>query len=160
MSGLTVTMERKQGLSNAAPQRHTGLRAVAESISLANVDTACCELFNEALARLVQLCYEQDAGGFCNIDGATGRLLIPLPWGRNGQGKWGLRPQEANILRQVLFDWEQDSQTLLRYDRTRKSWFVNLFDFGNYHLAKRWLAVHQITIAVYRDARTKRLALA
>jgi hypothetical protein len=124
------------------------------------VDTACCELFNEALARLVQLCYEQDAGGFCNIDGATGRILIPLPWGRNGQGKWGLRPQEANILRQVLFDWEQDSQTLLRYDRTRKSWFVNLPEYSNYHLAKRWLAVHQITIAVYRDARTKRLALA
>jgi hypothetical protein len=121
------------------------------------VDGACCELFNEALARLVQLCYEQDAGGFCNIDGATGRILIPLPWGRNGQGKWRLRPQEANILRQVLFDWEQDGSSLLRYDRTRKSWFINLFDFGNYHLAKRWLAVHQITIAVYRDARAKRL---
>ncbi len=160
MSGLTVTMERKAGLSIAQPERYRGLRAVAESISLANVDTACCELFNEALARLVQLCYEQDAGGFCNIDGATGRILIPLPWGRNGQGKWGLRPQEANILRQVLFDWEQDSQTLLRYDRTRKSWFVNLPEYSNYHLAKRWLAVHQITIAVYRDARTKRLALA
>ncbi len=121
------------------------------------MDGACCELFNEALARLVQLCYEQDAGGFCNIDGATGRILIPLPWGRNGQGKWRLRPQEANILRQVLFDWEQDGSSLLRYDRTRKSWFINLFDFGNYHLAKRWLAVHQITIAVYRDARAKRL---
>jgi hypothetical protein len=163
-------MNRKAELSNATPERHTGLRAVAESISLANVDGACCELFNEALARLVQLCYEQDAGGFCNIDGATGRILIPLPWGRNGQGKWGLRPQEANILRQVLFDWEHltgggypppacvDSPpSLLRYDRTRKSWFINLFDFGNYHLAKRWLAVHQITIAVYRDARAKRL---
>jgi hypothetical protein len=160
MNGLSVTMERKAGLSNAAPQRHTGLRAVAESISLANVDTACCELFNEALARLVQLCYEQDAGGFCNIDGATGRILIPLPWGRNGQGKWGLRPQEAKILRQVLFDWEQCPPSLLRYDRTRKSWFVALDSFPNYHLAKRWLTQHQITIASYRAARTKRLSLA
>jgi hypothetical protein len=112
---------------------------------------------NEALARLVALAYERDSGGFCNIDGATGKLLIPLPWGSNGASRWGLRPQEANILRQVLFDWQHDAPSLLNYDRTRKSWFINLFDFGNYHLAKRWLAVHQITIAVYRDARAKRL---
>jgi hypothetical protein len=150
-------MERKAGLSVAQPQRYTGLRKAAEHISLANVDAATCELMNEALARLVQLCYEEDAGGFCNIDGATGRILIPLPNGRNGRTRWGLRPQEANILRQVLFDWDHDGSSLLRYDRTRKSWFINLFDFGNYHLAKRWVALHQITIAVYRDARAKRL---
>jgi hypothetical protein len=154
---LSTAMERKAGLSVAHPQRYRGLRAAAEHLSLANVDGACCELFNEALARLIQLCYEQDAGGFCNIDGATGRILIPLPWGRNGQAKWGLRPQEANILRQVLFDWEQCPPTLLRYDRTRKSWFINLFDFGNYHLAKRWLTQRQISITTYRDARAKRL---
>ncbi len=160
MNGLTVTMERKAGLSIAQPERYRGLRAAADNLSLRNVDQATCELMNESLARLVQLCYEQDAGGYCNLDSATGRILIPLPWGRNGQAKWGLRPQEANILRQILFDWEQCPPTLLRYDRTRKSWFVNLPEYSNYHLAKRWLAVHQITIAVYRDARTKRLALA
>ncbi len=157
MSGLTSTMERKQALSVAQPERYRGLRAAADNLSLRNVDQATCELMNEALARLVQLCYEQDAGGYCNIDGATGRILIPLPNGRNGRAKWGLRPQEANILRQVLFDWEQCAPSLLRYDRTRKSWFVNLHDFANYHLAKRWLAVHQITIGVYRDAREKLL---
>jgi hypothetical protein len=157
MSVLTVTMERKQALSVAAPQRHTGLRRAAEHLSLANVDQATCELLNEALARLVALAYETDSGGYCNTDGATGRLLIPLPWGRNGQVKWGLRPQEANVLRQVLFDWEHDAPSLLNYDRTRKSWFVNLRDFGNVHLAKRWLSMHQITIATYRSARIKLL---
>ncbi len=157
MNGLSVTMERKQALSVAAPERYRGLRAAADNLSLRNVDQAICELLNESLARLVQLAYETDSGGHCNIDGATGRILIPLPWGRNGQAKWGLRPQEANILRQVLFDWEQCSSTLLRYDRTRKSWFVNQFDFGNYHLAKRWLTQHQITVGVYRDARAKLL---
>jgi hypothetical protein len=158
MNGLTETMERKQGLSCVAPERYRGLRKAADNLSLRNVDQAVCELMSESLARLVQLAYETDAGGFCNIDGATGRILIPLPWGRNGQGKWGLRPQEANILRQVLFDWEQDGSSLLRYDRTRKSWFVNLPEYSNYHLAKRWLAVHQITIGVYRLARAKLLA--
>jgi hypothetical protein len=157
MSGLTVTMERKTQLSVAQPERYRGLRAAAEHISLANVDGATCELLNESLARLVLLAYEQDAGGYCNIDGATGRILIPLPNGRNGRAKWGLRPQEANILRQVLFDWEQCAPSLLRYDRTRKSWFINLPEYSNYHLAKRWLTQHQITIGVYRDAREKLL---
>ncbi len=157
MNGLTVTMNRKAELSNATPERYRGLRAVAESISLANVDQATCELMNEALARLVALAYETDNGGLANIDNVTGKILIPLPWGSNGASRWGLRPSEANILRQVLFDWQHDAPSLLNYDRTRKSWFINLFDFGNYHLAKRWLAVHQVTIAVYRDARAKRL---
>jgi len=115
---------------------------------------------NEALSRLVALAYETDNGGLCNIDGATGKILIPLPWGRNGQGRWGVRPQEANILREILFTWQADAPSLLNYDRTRKSWFVNLADYPNYHLAKRWLTLHQITIAVYRVARAKRLAVA
>ncbi len=157
MSGLTSTMERKAQLSVAQPERYRGLRGAADNLSLRNVDQATCELMNEALARLVALCYEQDAGGYCNIDEATGRILIPLPNGRNGRMRWGLKPQEANILRQVLFDWEHDAPSLLRYDRTRKSWFINLFDFGNYHLAKRWLTQRQITIGVYRNARAKLL---
>jgi hypothetical protein len=154
---LSVMGQRKAELSNTSPQRYTGLRAVADSISLANVDQATCELMNEAVCRVVALAYEQDAGGFCNIDGATGKILIPLPWGRNGQGKWLLRPQEANILRQVLFDWEHDAPSLLRYDRMRKAWFINLRDHANIHLAKRWLTQHQISIGVYRAARAKRL---
>ena len=155
---MIATMERKVSISNATPQRFTGLRAAAQSLSLKNVDQATCELMNEALARLVLLAYEQDAGGFCNVDEATGKLLIVAPWGRNGYARWGLRPQEANILRQVLFDWVQPSPCLLQYDRTRRAWFVNLQAFPNYHLAKRWLTQHQISVGVYRAARAKRIA--
>ena len=151
-------MERKAQLSTATPPRHTRLRAAAESLSLRNVDAATCELMNEALARLVLLAYEVDAGGLCNMDGATGKLLIPLPWGRNGYARWGLRPQEANILRQVLFDWQSGAPMLLLYDRARRAWYVNLADFANVHLAKKWLKQHQVTIEVYRAARAKRIA--
>lgn len=157
MNSLTTTMERKTELSVAAPARYTGLRSVAEKMSLANVDAAICELFNEALARLMQLAYERDAGGYCNMDSTTGKLLIPLPWGRNGAGKWGLKPTEANILRQVLFDWQEQGEALFLYDRTRKSWFVNLRDHANIHLAKGWLTRNQVTVGLYRAARSKRL---
>jgi hypothetical protein len=155
---IEATLERKAQLSTAEPQRHTTLRAAAESLSLRNVDGAVCELMNEALARLVVLVYEQDAGGLCNVDGDTGRVLIPLPFGRNGYAKWGLRPQEANILREVLFVWEHDVPALLHYDRMRRSWFVNLRDYANIHLAKKWLTKHQIGINDYRIARAKRVA--
>jgi hypothetical protein len=38
MSGLTVTMERKVGLSVAAPELYRGLGAAADNLSLRNVD--------------------------------------------------------------------------------------------------------------------------
>jgi hypothetical protein len=156
-SELHLTVARKEGISNTQPQRHTALRTAAETLSRRNADQAVCELMNESLARLVQLAYEQDAGGFCNIDRVTGKLLIPLPWGRNGHAKWGVRPMEAVILRQILFDWHYPGPTLLRYDRSRRAWFVNLYEFANHHLAKGWLREYPITVTVYREAHTKRL---
>jgi hypothetical protein len=155
---MDTTLARKTALSQAAPPRHTTLRAAAQKLSRLNADGAVCELMNEALARLVVLAYEQDAGGFCNMDGVTGRLLIPLPWGRNGHAAWGLRPQEGNILREILFAWQHDAPALFTYDAMRRSWYVGLHDYGSVHLAKRWLAKHQIGIADYRAARAKRVA--
>jgi hypothetical protein len=156
-NGILGELGRKIAISNADPKRSTSLRAVADQLSKRNVDQATCELLNEALARLVQLAYETDAGGLCNIDGATGRFLIPLPFGRNGHAKWGLRPQEANILRQILFDWQLEPPTLLFYDRSRRAWFVDVAQFGSVGIAKAWLRSHQITVAVYRAARAKRV---
>jgi len=154
-TSLVATLERKADLSQAAPQRTISLRTAAEAISLHSVDLATCELLNEALARLVELCYQQDAGGFCNIDSATGRILIPVPFGRNGHARYLLRPQEGNILREILFAWEKDAPALLIYDRMRRSWFVNLEAYANMHLAKRWLTHHQISIGDYRMARSR-----
>lgn len=156
-NGVTESLERKAEISRTDPQRHISLRSAAESISRHNVDAATCELMNEALSRLVLLAYEQDAGGLCNIDGATGRFLIPLPFGRNGHAKWGLRPQEANVLRQILFDWQQEDPCMLFYDRSRRAWFVDLRHFGAIGIAKAWLRAHQVTVGLYRSARAKRV---
>jgi hypothetical protein len=158
--GIVSTVSRKEDLAQATPQRHTRLRKAAEALSRRNVDAAVCELLNEALARLVQLVYERDAAGLCNVDEATGKLLVPLPWGRLGHAKWGLRPIEGIILRQVLFDWQQVSQTgqvLFHYDRSRRAWFVDLYNYANHHLAHQWLTRHQVDVAMYRAAREKRM---
>jgi hypothetical protein len=155
---IIKTVERKYTVAQSAPQRHTGLRKAAEALSRRNVDQAVCELLNEALARLVQLVYERDAAGLCNVDEATGKLLIPAPWGRLGHAKWGLRSIEAVILREIMFAFSDvGKSSLFHYDRSRRAWFVDLYNYANHHLAHQWLGRHQIDVAMYRAAHEKRM---
>lgn len=156
MNRLIETLERKTEISVAQPERHTALRKAAEKLSLHNVDAAVVEVLNEALARLLLLAYTTDAGGLCNVDAVTGRLLVPAPMGRNGQAKWGIRPSEANVLRQILFDWhEEERSCLFCYDRSRRAWYVDLGDYPSAGIAKGWLRAHQISVGIYRAARAK-----
>jgi hypothetical protein len=68
---------------------------MAEQLSRRGRVKASAELCNEAVGALVRLCYEADTdGNAANVDGATGRILIALPWGRVSQ-KWGkVRPPQ------------------------------------------------------------------
>jgi hypothetical protein len=157
-NGILATLERKAAISTAQPERYTALRTLADNISRKNIDMALCEYFNEVLSRLVLLAYEQDAGGFANIDSVTGKFLVPMPMGRNGHARWGLKPSEANVLRQILFDWMLETPSLIHYDKSRRSWFVCLSAFPTIHVARAWLRAHQITVTVYRSARAKRVA--
>jgi hypothetical protein len=157
-NGTNGIWERKAEISTAAPERYTALRQAAENLSRRNVDVATCEVLNEALGRLIMLLYETDAGGLANIDSLTGRVLIPMPNGKNGHAKWGLRSSEANVLRDILFAWQQEPQPLLLYDWTRHSWFVNIAEFGSIGIAKAWLRAHQVSVGLYRSARAKRVA--
>lgn len=152
-NGVINSLQRKEEASLAAPERHTALRSAAENLSLRNVDAAVCELLNEALARLVMLVYETDAGGLCNVDSSTGRVLIPLPWGKSGHAKWGVRTLESNCLREILYVWEKETPPFFFYDRLRRTWYVNLKSFPSLGVAKGWLRAHQVSIAQYRAAR-------
>ncbi len=155
-NGIVVTVARKGEIAHASPQRHTTLRHAAEALSRRNTDQAMIELFMEALSRLVDLCYEVDSGGFCNIDGPTGKVLIPLPWGRNGHARWAIRPQESNILREIM-QGRQYAPGLFIYDRIRRNWNANLHDFPSRDAAVVYLTRYPIGITEYRSARTKRL---
>ena len=157
-NGLHLTMARKPAIVAATPERHLSVRAAADGLSKRNADAAVCELLNEALARVIDLAFETDGGGLCNADYVTGKLLFPLPWGRNGHARWGLRPQEANILRTVLFEWADVPRglpALLTYDRTRRAWLVNLHDYPDRQAAAVWLTRHNVTVGAYRVARDR-----
>jgi hypothetical protein len=152
MKPIISTVARKEGIAQASPQRYVALRKASEVLSRRNTDQAVCELFGEALMRLVDLCYEEDAGGYCNIDQATNRILIPLPWGKSGHSQWGIRTQEANILRRILA-LRQRQPGLFLYDRTRRAWRVNLYDFPSRDVAMSYLTRSPVSIAEYRTCR-------
>lgn len=143
-------VDRKGDIAQASPQRHTTIQRAAESLSRRVVDSATVEVLNEALARLTVLCYERDDDGqLCNVDGATGRVLIPLPWGRGGYSKWGLTSTEATILRRIMFTRQRNGLPLFFYERSRRAWFLNLGEYGAIPVLKEW----ELSIAEYRKAR-------
>ncbi len=123
--------ERKEEIISARLLRFAQQRVadVSESLSRRGAAQAKAELANEAVGRLIDLCYERDTDGQpCNIDAGNGRLLIPVPWGRRGRSYYGLRPSEADLLRCYLQHLQtQRPARLFFYDK--RSWWLNCWDY-------------------------------
>lgn len=160
-NGIVRVVERKGDIAQASPQRHSALRAAAETLSRRNADQAVVELFAEAMQRLTLLAFERDQDGFCNIDPVTNRLLIPAPWGRAGHRRWGITPSEAVVLREIIqrrqLGRDGRAPGLWLYDRTRRCWRLNLFDFDTLPDAQRYWQRWPLTVQEYRAARSHRL---
>lgn len=153
-NNILQTFTRKDAIAQTSPQRHTSIQRAAEALSRRNVDQATTELLNEALARLVLLTYERDdTGSFCNVDGATGKMMIPLPWGKAGYAKWGLSPSEADTMRRIMFIRQRVGLPLFFFDRNRRSWFVNLADYPDGAVVLAQLKEWEIGVGEYREAR-------
>jgi hypothetical protein len=149
-NGILNATFRNILMANTTPQRHTTLQRAAEALSRRNVDMATTELLNEAHSRLALLCYERDdTGQLCNVDEATGKILLPLPWGKLGFRRWGLTVTESIAMRRIMFTRQRQGVPLFFYDRSRRSWFVNLADFPAMPQLKEW----EIGIGEYRQAR-------
>jgi hypothetical protein len=153
-NGVVATVVRKSAIAQASPQRHTTIQRAAEALSRRNVDQATCEVLNEALARLTMLCYERDdTGHLCNVDPATGRVLLPLPWGKLGYTKWGLSPSEADAMRAIMLTRQRVGLPLFFFDRSRRSWYLNLADFPEASVVLAQLKEWEIGVGEYRAVR-------
>jgi hypothetical protein len=149
-NGVFDALARKGSVSTVRPARYTALRSIAENLSRKNVDQAICELLNEAHSRLIQLCYERDdSGHLCNVDEATGKILVPLPFGKNGYKRWNLKPSEADALRRIMFTRQRNGLPLFFFDRSRRSWYLALADHPAMPVLKEW----ELTVAELRLAR-------
>ncbi len=153
--GIVKTLERKTPILQAAPPRHTGLRGVAQNLSRRLLYAGTIELLTESLHRLIVLCYEQDGAGYLNMDGVTGRLLVPAPWGRAGRSLWGLYPSEGIALGCILRQRQAAGVALFVYDRNRRAWLVNLEDCPNKRAALAYLKAYPISQEEFRLAYVK-----
>ena len=156
-------VQRKYEVRASAPAQHTQERSgtlakAAEALSRRNLLTARCELANEALGALVALLYEQDAGGeLCNVDPETWRILVPMPWGRAGHKRWGLRASEAVCMRYIMLkrqeQWTQAQRPMLvSYDPSSRAWLLNLKDYRQQGAAIFWLSKSKIKLGEWRAA--------
>jgi hypothetical protein len=114
------------------------------------------ELVNEALCRLTELAYEQDADGvWANVDSVTYRLLIPSPWGSVGYKTWNLRQHEANTLRKILQTRQPAGKRPPLFTFDQQSWFVNMHDYSQLGHAQWYLEKTPITLKEWRTAMSK-----
>lgn len=160
-NGMHITLARKEQLVSAKPDRYTALRKATDQLSLRNADAAIVELLNEAMQRLTLLAYEQDADGYCNIDGVTGKLLIPAPWGKSGYKRWALRPTESIVLREMVQQRQIGRNGrgpgLWLYDGSRRCWRLNLYDYDALADGQNYWQRWGLGVGEYRQATSRRL---
>lgn len=160
-NGIVRVIQRKEGIAQATPERHTVIQRAAANLSRRNADAAIVELFSEAMQRLTLLAYERDADGYCNIDPVTWRILIPMPFGKAGHRRWGISVSESVVLREMIQQRQAQRADrppgLWLYDRTRRCWRVNLFDFDTLADGQGYWQRWPLGVQEYRAARRHRL---
>jgi hypothetical protein len=151
-NGFFHTLARKESVGSVQPVRYTTIQRAAASLSRLNVDQATTELINEAHSRLITLCYQRDdTGHLVNVDAATGKILIPLPWGKAGHAKWGLTPSEGDAFRRIIFNRQRHGVPLFFFDRSRRAWYIDLVDHPVLPVVGEW----DIAVNEYREARAE-----
>lgn len=159
-NGIFAKLGRKAELSNVTPERYTTIQRAAATLSRRNADAAIVELFSEAMQRLTLLAYERDGDGYCNIDPVTWRVLIPAPWGRAGHRRWGMTRTESDVLREMVqcrqLQTGDRPPGLWLYDRARRSWRLNLFDYDEGVDGQRYWQRWPLTVPELRMARSHR----
>lgn len=160
--GVTETLARHIGGRPAQFVRQRLAESAAE-LSKAGSLAATCVVLNDALRQFVELLYESDTdGSLANVDQATGRILVPCPWGSAGWRRWGLRAWEAEALRYILRSRPADSQRppLFVYDADANTWHLQLDTWphaagAHFYLDRQPVKVAELRAAQlrYRDAR-------
>lgn len=150
MSALVPNLIRRfETVVETMAGAHTPLRKPAEIASQRALWAARAELSMQAIAAACEALCEVDGNGKpINVDAATGRILIPLPWGRAGGAQWGLRSSEQKTLTRIVRARALLPDALFEYDR--QQWYTTA-GFGRL-AALRYLQRQPITLEEYRRA--------
>lgn len=118
------------------------MAAAAEELNRAGYLQAQLGVAEGALVSFIQTLYATDADQRpANYDEATGRILIPLPWGSSGWKHWGLTKTEAAHLRRVLMGRAimRKPAPLFCHDQESKQWFLDTETYPTTDAALMWV---------------------
>jgi len=152
MNALSVirTVDRLHAPTGPHRRPQGKLRRTADGLSRRTLHQARAELCMSRLHHAVVMLYEtDDIGELLNVDGETGRILAPLPWGRAGRSPWGLTGGEADALRYIVRTWDGD---LFWYDRASRSWCLDLAHYPTADRAHDAIERHAIAVSTWRQA--------
>lgn len=137
----------------------SALAEAAAKLNRAGAMRAHLDVAIEAMAALISILYNADDDGQpANVDRATGRILVPLPWGRSGWRAWGVRQWEAAVLRSILMERATERRRfapLFDYNAEGRTWHLNLHDYGSVDLAMTWIKKDAPSLAEWRTAVTE-----
>lgn len=148
MTAIPGIIRRFETIVETAAGAHTPLRKTAQNISERALWAGRVELSMQALTGACMALLETDQGGRpINLDAQTGRILIPVPWGKAGGATWGLRSSEQRVLALLLRLRAERPDALFVYER--RAWYVQNFDRRR---AEVYLRNHGFTVPEYRSA--------
>jgi hypothetical protein len=159
-TGIPAELTRSEAINQAHPAAHVAqrqglLNTAAAGLSRRGIMAAKAELANQALLTLVNVLYEADTDGKpANVDPHDGRIMVPVPWGRMGCRRWGLRASEGRALRWIVFNRTAavSVRPLLDYDAGARHWYLNLRTYPVLRPALVYLQNNPVTVDEWRQA--------
>lgn len=137
---------------------------IAAYLSRKGVMMGTAELCNEVIFKLIELAYETDDIGLCNVDPYTGVFeRFPMPWGKQYR-LYGLQRTEAAVLALHVARLQDDARLppLWTYEPISRRWAVNIIDYPDRDVALAYWARVQLDANSYhllsqevRDRRSK-----
>lgn len=91
---------------------------------------AAADRCNLAIMKLIDLCYEEDETGRCNVD-VAGVLnqRIAAPWSKHNYQRYALQRTEADVLKLHVDRLQETARPLWIYYGESRRWGVNLIDY-------------------------------
>ncbi len=125
---------------------------IATHLSRKGAAAASAEICNGRVNVLIELAYQEDETGPCNRDPLTGRLLVPVPWGRK-RTVYQLRATEADILRRHMMGLARAARPvpLFLYDGDTRCWYLNQWDYPDYQRAVLYWEICSLSAKGYRN---------
>jgi hypothetical protein len=150
---IAMIEERKPGIIETSLKAGRRRAAdIAAQLSRRGALMGAVELINEVVFKLIELSYETDEAGLCNVDPYTGVYeRFPMPWGRRYQ-LYGLKATEAEILALHVARLQDltSKAPLFAYDAITRRWAVNIIDYPTKNSALGYWSSVQLDADSYR----------